>query len=159
MRAARRGRGRCAGGHQPLKAQGRKDPAAHVGVAPALRRGYGRRRIVELVRSPPALQGGVRPHQRRPGGSDLPRRQAAGAAGGGRDLSAIPTLHGRRTGPRWPLCLDQPPLRFQEDIDQLWEGIKDGTIDYVGTDHSPLIVSDKESGGRISGDARRSAGG
>jgi len=30
-----------------------------------------------------------------------------------------------------------PPLRFQDDIDSLWEAIADGSIDTVGSDHVP----------------------
>lgn len=37
-----------------------------------------------------------------------------------------------------------PPLRTQKDIDALIEGIKDGTIDMVTTDHTPLDVELKK---------------
>jgi allantoinase len=30
-----------------------------------------------------------------------------------------------------------PPLRSRENCDQLWQGLRDGTIDLVATDHSP----------------------
>ena len=30
-----------------------------------------------------------------------------------------------------------PPIRSREDQDALWEGLKDGTIDFVATDHAP----------------------
>ncbi|MEO0143895.1 MAG: dihydroorotase [candidate division WOR-3 bacterium] len=30
-----------------------------------------------------------------------------------------------------------PPLRSKEDIEALWEGLKDGTIDAIATDHAP----------------------
>jgi len=39
-----------------------------------------------------------------------------------------------------------PPLRSQEDIDAIKEGLKDGTIDCIVTDHAPHTVEDKEAG-------------
>lgn len=36
-----------------------------------------------------------------------------------------------------------PPLRKQEDIDALIEGLTDGTIDCVATDHAPHTIEDK----------------
>ncbi|TYA71511.1 dihydroorotase [Seonamhaeicola marinus] len=37
-----------------------------------------------------------------------------------------------------------PPLRTQTDVDALIEGIKDGTIDMVTTDHTPIDIEDKK---------------
>ncbi|MBU2938672.1 dihydroorotase [Lacinutrix sp. C3R15] len=34
----------------------------------------------------------------------------------------------------------QPPLRIQKDVDALIEGVKDGTIDMVTSDHNPLNI-------------------
>ncbi|MDQ0252885.1 allantoinase [Evansella vedderi] len=34
-----------------------------------------------------------------------------------------------------------PPLRGKEDNEAFWEGIRDGTIDWVGTDHAPYEVA------------------
>jgi len=36
-----------------------------------------------------------------------------------------------------------PPLRKQEDVDALWEGIQEGVVDVVATDHCPFYFSDK----------------
>jgi dihydroorotase len=36
-----------------------------------------------------------------------------------------------------------PPLRMQADIDALIEGLKDGTIDIIATDHAPHTLNDK----------------
>jgi dihydroorotase len=38
-----------------------------------------------------------------------------------------------------------PPLRTQDDIDALREGLADGTIDCVATDHAPHALEDKET--------------
>ena len=37
-----------------------------------------------------------------------------------------------------------PPLRIQTDIDALIEGVKDGTIDMVTSDHNPLDIEHKK---------------
>lgn len=37
-----------------------------------------------------------------------------------------------------------PPLRKQEDIEALWEGVKNGSLIAVTTDHSPFTVEEKE---------------
>jgi dihydroorotase len=37
-----------------------------------------------------------------------------------------------------------PPLRTQHDCDALIEGLKDGTIDMVTTDHNPIDIEDKK---------------
>jgi dihydroorotase len=37
-----------------------------------------------------------------------------------------------------------PPLRTQRDVDALVQGLKDGTIDCVATDHAPHAKADKE---------------
>lgn len=39
-----------------------------------------------------------------------------------------------------------PPLRSQEDVDAVKEGIRDGTIDCIVTDHAPHTREDKEAG-------------
>lgn len=44
---------------------------------------------------------------------------------------------------RWKM---NPPLRSAEDRDALIEGIKDGTIDLIATDHAPHTVEEKSRG-------------
>ncbi|MDO8730280.1 MAG: dihydroorotase [Candidatus Omnitrophota bacterium] len=39
-----------------------------------------------------------------------------------------------------------PPLRSQKDLEALREGLKDGTIDAVATDHAPHSAAEKEAG-------------
>lgn len=38
-----------------------------------------------------------------------------------------------------------PPLRTQEDIDALWEGLADGRIDNVGSDHCDIRIEEKRN--------------
>jgi len=37
----------------------------------------------------------------------------------------------------------QPPLREQSDVEALWEGLQEGTINTVCTDHAPWLLKDK----------------
>jgi dihydroorotase len=36
-----------------------------------------------------------------------------------------------------------PPLRTKRDNEALWQGIMDGTVDYIGTDHAPHMLQEK----------------
>lgn len=38
-----------------------------------------------------------------------------------------------------------PPLRSQKDVDAMLEGLKDGTIDVIATDHAPHSIEEKET--------------
>ncbi len=40
-----------------------------------------------------------------------------------------------------------PPLRTRDDAEALWQALRDGHIDTVGTDHCPFTRAQKESGG------------
>jgi len=42
--------------------------------------------------------------------------------------------------------LMNPPIRYTEDRDALWRGLKDGTIDCVVTDHAPHSLEAKSAG-------------
>ncbi len=44
------------------------------------------------------------------------------------------------------LAKANPPLQTQKDVDALWEGIADGSIDTIGSDHVPRPQSSKEGG-------------
>ena len=45
-----------------------------------------------------------------------------------------------------PFAKCNPPLRRQELVDQLWEYVVDGTVDYIGSDHSPFLYEEKTKG-------------
>lgn len=42
-----------------------------------------------------------------------------------------------------------PPLRSRENVDKLWEYVKDGTIDTIGSDHGPYRDDEKISNGNF----------
>ena len=45
--------------------------------------------------------------------------------------------------PEGPKYLGQPPLREQEDVDALWDGIRRGSVHTVCTDHAPWTLEQK----------------
>ncbi len=49
-----------------------------------------------------------------------------------------------------PYAKCNPPLRTREAQDRLWEAVRDGRIDVIGTDHSPFLAAEKgDPGGDI----------
>lgn len=49
----------------------------------------------------------------------------------------------RFAGPEGPLFIGQPPLRKPADVEALWKGLEDGTIDTVASDHAPWTREQK----------------
>src|SRR4051812_17551559 len=45
-----------------------------------------------------------------------------------------------------PYAKCNPPLKSEQDVASLWDGLRDGTIDTVATDHSPFTAADKDPG-------------
>lgn len=45
-----------------------------------------------------------------------------------------------------PFAKCNPPLRSKELSARLWEYVNDGTVDYIGSDHSPFLLSEKTCG-------------
>ena len=45
-----------------------------------------------------------------------------------------------------PFAKCNPPLRRQELVDKLWNYVNDGTVDYIGSDHSPFLYEEKTRG-------------
>ena len=41
-------------------------------------------------------------------------------------------------------ALTMPPLRTKENVDALWKGIAEGTVDTVGSDHAPHTFQEKD---------------
>lgn len=48
---------------------------------------------------------------------------------------------------KWgPYCICNPPLRSKERQDELWQSILDGKVDFLGTDHSAYLHTEKAEG-------------
>lgn len=45
-----------------------------------------------------------------------------------------------------PFARCNPPLRPRETVEKLWDYVNDGTIDFIGSDHGPFLMSEKEQG-------------
>jgi len=45
-----------------------------------------------------------------------------------------------------PYAKVNPPLRSDDDRAELWRGLRDGTIDFIGTDHAPYAFAEKNRG-------------
>ena len=45
-----------------------------------------------------------------------------------------------------PFAKCNPPLRKQKLVDKLWKYVTDGTVDYIGSDHSPFLYEEKTKG-------------
>jgi dihydroorotase len=43
------------------------------------------------------------------------------------------------------LALTMPPLRDRRDVDGLWEAVKNGWVDVIGSDHAPHTLKEKEA--------------
>lgn len=47
-----------------------------------------------------------------------------------------------------PYAKCNPALRKKEEVEKLWDYVLDGTVDFIGSDHSPFLVSEKETGNK-----------
>ncbi|MDP4109127.1 MAG: allantoinase AllB [Bacillota bacterium] len=52
-------------------------------------------------------------------------------------------LNKESAGKAGTFAMINPPLRSKERMEKMWDYVKDGTIDYIGTDHAPYTVPDK----------------
>ena len=43
------------------------------------------------------------------------------------------------------LAVTMPPLRDRRDVDHLWEAVKNGWVDVIGSDHAPHTLKEKEA--------------
>lgn len=46
-------------------------------------------------------------------------------------------------GPDAPLFVGQPPIRSRADVEAMWSGLLDGSIDFLATDHAPWTREQK----------------
>lgn len=129
-----------------LAAAGRTDPLAHAESRPPLVEVEAIARVVRF-----AAHTGTRlhvAHVSTPGGAEIVR--AAKAQGARVTCETCPQYllmdHDdlRRLG-AWARCA--PSVRAREDVERLWEYVLDGTIDSLGSDHSPYTLEEKRAAG------------
>ncbi len=48
--------------------------------------------------------------------------------------------------PLGPFAKFNPPIRNRETKERLWDFVRDGTVDFIGSDHGPFPISEKEPG-------------
>lgn len=128
-----------------LKQSGRSDPAAYAESRPDYSEWEAVQRAVNL-----AIVSGVQlhvVHSSTPEGA----RIAAQARASGHSVSVetaphylfLDTRDFDRLGP-WAQC--NPPLRAPGNADLIWNAIRDGQLDCIGTDHAPYTFAEKEPG-------------
>lgn len=125
-----------------LKAAGRTDPIAHAESRPALAEAESIQRMIFFARATGARLHIF--HMSSKEGVELVRRAKAE----GLEVTAETCPHYllltaadmARLGPSAKI---NPPLRGPDDIEALWEGLRDGTVDFVATDHAPHTLEEK----------------
>jgi dihydropyrimidinase/allantoinase len=128
-----------------LIAAGKRDPMTHAASRPGFVEALAVARLIVL-----AEEFGVHVH--------IPHVSAAQTVALLRDAKARGVPITAETCPQYlafdatalervgPYAKCNPPLKSPRDVAALWEGIGDGTIDFVATDHSPFVPADKEPG-------------
>jgi allantoinase len=128
-----------------MAAAGRTDPLAHAESRPPLVESEAIARVVRF-----ATHTGTRlhvAHVSTPDGAEIVR--AAKAAGARVTCETCPQYllmdHDDlvRLGP-WARCA--PAIRARADVERLWDYVLDGTIDSLGSDHSPYTREEKQAG-------------
>ena len=76
----------------------------------------------------------------------LLRRSRAEKPGRFRAETTSPYLTTTWDSPQGSLAVMSPPVRGEEDRRALWAALADGTLDSIGTDHTPLTVGQKTGG-------------
>lgn len=129
-----------------MAADGRTDPLAHAQSRPPLVEIEAIARVVRF-----ATHTGTRlhvAHVSTPEGAQIVRE--AKAAGARVTCETCPQYllmdHDdlQRLG-AWARCA--PAIRAREDVERLWDYVLDGTIDSIGSDHSPYTLEEKRAAG------------
>ena len=135
----------CTGLARDLRAEGRNDPAAHGESRPCFAEEEAVQRAILLAR-----EAGARisfAHVSTTGA--LRHIREAKRRGLQVTAEACPhhlLLNESILETKGPYGKINPPLRPESNRADLWNALLDGTIDFIGTDHSPYTVADKEPG-------------
>jgi dihydroorotase len=125
-----------------LKAAGRTDAVAHAEARPVLAEAEAIQRMIFFARMT-----GARVHifhMSCGAGVELIRRAKADGLAVTAETCphylTLTTADMERVGPATKI---NPPLREAGDIEALWQGLRDGTVDFIATDHAPHTLEEK----------------
>ena len=125
-----------------LKAAGRTDALAHAEARPVLAEAESIQRMIFFARMTGARLHIF--HMSCGAGVELIRRaKADGIAVTAETCPHYLTLTSadmERVGPATKI---NPPLRDPGDVEALWQGLRDGTVDFIATDHAPHTLAEK----------------
>ncbi len=125
-----------------LRAQGRTDPGAHALARPALAEAESIHRMILFAGAT-----GARLHifhmSARQGVELVRRGKNDGIKVTSETCPHYLTLTADDMPRVGPASKINPPLRGAEDIEALWDGLRDGTVDFVVTDHAPHTLEEK----------------
>jgi allantoinase len=125
-----------------LKAAGRTDPRAHAEARPALAEAEAIRRMACF-----AAATGARLHvlhvSSAAGIAAVRTAKADGAAVRAETCPHYLTLTADDLDALGPAAKMNPPLREPADVEALWAAVRDGTVDWIATDHAPHTLADK----------------
>jgi dihydroorotase len=125
-----------------LKAQGRVDPGAHADARPVLAEAESILRMICFARVTGARLHVL--HVSSAAGLELVRAaKADGLAVTAETCPHYLTLTAADLAALGPVAKMNPPLRGPADVEALWQGVRNGSIDYVATDHAPHAVEEK----------------
>lgn len=130
---------------QRLKAEGRKDPMAHAEWKPNVAEERAVRKVVGFARS---LRGHLHiSHLSTAEGASVVK--AAKKAGARVTTETCPhylTFTRKDIRKQGPFLKMNPSLKGPGDVEALWRGLRDGTVDIVTSEHAPGTREEKEVG-------------
>lgn len=125
-----------------LKAQGRTDPAAHALARPAIAEAESVQRMILFAQAT-----GARLHIFHMSAKEAVELVRRGKSDGIKvTAETCPhylTLTAEDMPRLGPVSKINPPLRGAPDVEALWDGLGDGTVDFVVTDHAPHTLEEK----------------
>lgn len=130
---------------EELKKAGRNDPMAHVESRPNFVEAQAIYTVISFCRATGAR--GHIAHMSTSEGVELVRESKRHA----RHVTAETcpqylTMTAETMKKMGPYAKINPPLRSQDDVDALWRGLNDGTVDIIASDHAPYTKQEKDVG-------------
>ena len=128
-----------------LKASGRKDPMAHAEWKPNLAEELAVKKLLQFARGI-----GARIHishlSTREGIEAIRKAKREGVKVTAETCPHYLTFTRRDMKKQGPYLKMNPSLKGPEDVEALWRGLRDGTVDIVTSEHAPGTRAEKEPG-------------